>query len=100
MIFFFMQKTAEEMRLSIWSSDVCSSDLVDGDVVHAGLDAGDPRAVQHQPVGGRQRHLEEDEEVEQVTSEERAVQPDQQELEQRVKIHAGHRKRVLTGRSG
>src|SRR3546814_1684106 len=25
-----MQKTADEMRISDWSSDVCSSDLVDG----------------------------------------------------------------------
>src|SRR3546814_2807160 len=29
-IFFFKQKTAYEMRISDWSSDVCSSDLVDG----------------------------------------------------------------------
>src|SRR3546814_5742113 len=28
MIFFFKQKTAYEMRISDWSSDVCSSDLV------------------------------------------------------------------------
>src|SRR3546814_8221936 len=28
--FFFKQKTAYEMRISDWSSDVCSSDLVDG----------------------------------------------------------------------
>src|SRR3546814_10614980 len=27
MVFFFMQKTASEMRISDWSSDVCSSDL-------------------------------------------------------------------------
>src|SRR3546814_1927173 len=26
--YFFMQKTAYEMRISNWSSDVCSSDLV------------------------------------------------------------------------
>src|SRR3546814_10684034 len=30
--FFFKQKTAYEMRISDWSSDVCSSDLVDRDV--------------------------------------------------------------------
>src|SRR3546814_995086 len=30
-IFFFKQKTAYEMRISDWSSDVCSSDLVDQD---------------------------------------------------------------------
>src|SRR3546814_6475524 len=29
--FFFKQKTAYEMRISDWSSDVCSSDLEDGD---------------------------------------------------------------------
>src|SRR3546814_10500743 len=28
MIFFFKQKTAYEMRISDWSSDVCSSDLL------------------------------------------------------------------------
>src|SRR3546814_13996637 len=28
MIFFFKQKTAYEMRISDWSSDVCSSDLM------------------------------------------------------------------------
>src|SRR3546814_20634695 len=33
-IFFFKQKTAYEMRISDWSSDVCSSDLV-ADNVHA-----------------------------------------------------------------
>src|SRR3546814_8744700 len=28
--FFFKQKTAYEMRISDWSSDVCSSDLIEG----------------------------------------------------------------------
>src|SRR3546814_10915507 len=28
MFFFFRQKTADEMRISDWSSDVCSSDLI------------------------------------------------------------------------
>src|SRR3546814_3629563 len=28
LLFFFKQKTAYEMRISDWSSDVCSSDLV------------------------------------------------------------------------
>src|SRR3546814_10358566 len=30
--FFFKQKTAYEMRISDWSSDVCSSDLLEADV--------------------------------------------------------------------
>src|SRR3546814_10069361 len=33
-IFFFKQKTAYEMRISDWSSDVCSSDLIR--IVHNG----------------------------------------------------------------
>src|SRR3546814_15373443 len=37
--FFFKQKTAYEMRISDWSSDVCSSDL-DG-----GAEASEPSAV-------------------------------------------------------
>src|SRR3546814_1217630 len=41
MIFFFKQKTAYEVRISDWSSDVCSSDLLRhargfGDGIHAG----------------------------------------------------------------
>src|SRR3546814_9984897 len=39
--FFFKQKTAYEMRISDWSSDVCSSDLggkdVEGTILAAGL---------------------------------------------------------------
>src|SRR3546814_10562836 len=31
-VFFFKQKTAYEMRISDWSSDVCSSDLLAGGV--------------------------------------------------------------------
>src|SRR3546814_20539897 len=41
--FFFKQKTAYEMRISDWSSDVCSSDLihhVDRQCVGAGLHPG------------------------------------------------------------
>src|SRR3546814_9841816 len=35
--FFFKQKTAYEMRISDWSSDVCSSDLHNGaDLAHEG----------------------------------------------------------------
>src|SRR3546814_5610360 len=37
-LFFFKQKTAYEMRISDWSSDVCSSDLGEG-VVGAAADA-------------------------------------------------------------
>src|SRR3546814_3488503 len=33
LLFFFKQKTAYEMRISDWSSDVCSSDLIDADLL-------------------------------------------------------------------
>src|SRR3546814_3895418 len=42
-VFFFKQKTAYEMRISDWSSDVCSSDLV---VAAASDDIGEDT---HQP---------------------------------------------------
>src|SRR3546814_3652296 len=35
--FFFKQKTAYEMRISDWSSDVCSSDLIEGGLEKAGV---------------------------------------------------------------
>src|SRR3546814_1443139 len=35
MLFFFKQKTAYEVRISDWSSDVCSSDLGAGEAVRA-----------------------------------------------------------------
>src|SRR3546814_16963773 len=35
-LFFFKQKTAYEMRISDWSSDVCSSDLVGDQAGHGG----------------------------------------------------------------
>src|SRR3546814_5517130 len=34
LFFFFKQKTAYEMRISDWSSDVCSSDLGQGSLFH------------------------------------------------------------------
>src|SRR3546814_5888376 len=43
--FFFKQKTAYEMRISDWSSDVCSSDLI-GVADHARADAADVEAAQ------------------------------------------------------
>src|SRR3546814_7846530 len=42
--FFFKQKTAYEVRISDWSSDVCSSDLdeqVERTLRHDGLEPGD-----------------------------------------------------------
>src|SRR3546814_9826798 len=36
--FFFKQKTAYEMRISDWSSDVCSSDLLWDDTIRLGIE--------------------------------------------------------------
>src|SRR3546814_12084195 len=48
-IFFFKKKTAYEMRISDWSSDVCSSDLDDhGDEPEAD---GDGEEAPDQPAG-------------------------------------------------
>src|SRR3546814_10884466 len=47
LFFFFKQKTAYEMRISDWSSDVCSSDL-DGVMVHAALSRSEV-VIHYQP---------------------------------------------------
>src|SRR3546814_1028305 len=39
--FFFKQKTAYELRISDWSSDVCSSDLLENLAVDASAASGD-----------------------------------------------------------
>src|SRR3546814_20009328 len=56
--FFFKQKTAYEMRISDWSSDVCSSDLRRRDRLHrarAGLPVADHGARDElRPKGPRQ----------------------------------------------
>src|SRR3546814_5732680 len=50
--FFFKQKTAYEMRISDWSSDVCSSDLCEGGAAagsscHLSHPESTPRQDQH-----------------------------------------------------
>src|SRR3546814_8863792 len=44
-VFFFKQKTAYEMRISDWSSDVCSSDLGDDHIFEVRTAAEDFHAV-------------------------------------------------------
>src|SRR3546814_1214731 len=49
--FFFKQKTAYEMRISDWSSDVCSSDLIACRTATP-FSAFDQRSIDHQwPIG-------------------------------------------------
>src|SRR3546814_8696211 len=52
LFFFFKQKTAYEMRISDWSSDVCSSDLV-RDRAAARREAGDRGDVHDGAVAAR-----------------------------------------------
>src|SRR3546814_8350646 len=60
--FFFKQKTAYELRISDWSSDVCSSDLDDPDLPRRAHQLVHPplaRAVlvhRRRPGQGRLRH--------------------------------------------
>src|SRR3546814_10770936 len=63
-IFFFKQKTAYEMRISDWSSDVCSSDLIEDLVQKPGQplalledDADEPRALCGREVARREQDL-------------------------------------------
>src|SRR3546814_7671232 len=51
--FFFKQKTAYEMRISDWSSDVCSSDLPESGRAAAGLGAA--HRGRAGPAGRRRR---------------------------------------------
>src|SRR3546814_1835775 len=63
LFFFFKQKTAYELRISDWSSDVCSSDLLldDAERLQFGLVADQPAVegdarVQFRAVGGVEPH--------------------------------------------
>src|SRR3546814_2494159 len=56
-IFFFKQKTAYEMRISDWSSDVCSSDLLVETVVGLTPSMGGPQRLAERAGSGRAREL-------------------------------------------
>src|SRR3546814_4667948 len=49
-VFFFKQKTAYEMRISDWSSDVCSSDLPDSYIEEYGAEAFRATAAEAIPL--------------------------------------------------
>src|SRR3546814_7971104 len=59
--FFFKQKTAYDMRISDWSSDVCSSDLfiagVSAHLVEIMIDADDDDRVRAHIIGHLQRSI-------------------------------------------
>src|SRR3546814_8178530 len=54
--FFFKQKTAYEMRISDWSSDVCSSDLGGGKQEEGGEPAPKAAALSQPQPPERKRH--------------------------------------------
>src|SRR3546814_7918219 len=54
--FFFKQKTAYEMRISDWSSDVCSSDLDEAPRAQAPRTEGRTPRRQSPPVGQADRY--------------------------------------------
>src|SRR3546814_2268575 len=54
-VFLFKQKTAYEVRISDWSSDVCSSDLLFGHDIFASRDLHILRDVDHDRAGAAVR---------------------------------------------
>src|SRR3546814_4010979 len=61
-LFFFKQKTAYERRISDWSSDVCSSDLV-GQQPEKNVFVAQ-EAITRKRIGGRQGHRQGNDRVE------------------------------------
>src|SRR3546814_18877861 len=55
LFFFFKQKTAYEMRISDWSSDVCSSDLRETEEL---VRAGKPKKPRPGPVAHKDAHAD------------------------------------------
>src|SRR3546814_4795633 len=61
LFFFFKQKTAYEMRISDWSSDVCSSDLQHALGIETVEDVGEALALLADPVLlGNEQAVDED----------------------------------------
>src|SRR3546814_5577384 len=109
MLFFcFKQKTAYEMRISDWSSDVCSSDLHDGRAADE-LDVGEGEHVQQAVAVGP--HEPGDEADHEATGkpddgdeygEPRAAEQSRPCVDHPgpVEIHAGLRERACPGLAG
>src|SRR3546814_11313603 len=57
-MFFFKQKTAYEMRISDWSSDVCSSDLRDQHLLGAALQVFAGGLLGGEDAGALQHHVD------------------------------------------
>src|SRR3546814_6352958 len=57
LFFFFKHKTADDMRISDWSSDVCSSDLTLHQCPHPSARLEGPRRARAHPALPAQRSL-------------------------------------------
>src|SRR3546814_4380120 len=64
-VFFFKQKTAYEMRISDWSSDVCSSDL-SARSAPDGRGRGSPRSARRLPASDQRPAAEREERQEEA----------------------------------
>src|SRR3546814_6074073 len=98
LIFFFKQKTAYEMRISDWSSDVCSSDLLAGRAMAVGIAvAGDgvDRLGRGQDQLGAEGHAPET--IERTGSDE-AVRGHRIGLDERIVIDGGLENGRASGR--
>src|SRR3546814_18560005 len=93
LVFFFKQKTAYEMRISDWSSDVCSSDLED---------AAERLAADHQRMfrrAGAQHRVGDRHGVEEARADRGDVEGDAvRNAEQRLHLGGARRKRIIGSR--
>src|SRR3546814_8980215 len=84
LFFFFKQKTAYEMRISDWSSDVCSSDLIASD--HQAVAA--PRGGDDDPQERRLAHADPEmidaDRLERALDEEERVEVDRHPADQQA----------------
>src|SRR3546814_5802000 len=99
MIFFLKQKTAYEMRISDWSSDVCSSDLIFL-IIGIGKERGRVVDVEDIEIGRRRRQREgrgEGEGGDDARRERLAVEAAQAEIENPGADDAAHRPHAAAG---
>src|SRR3546814_2160136 len=97
--FFFKQKTAYEMRISDWSSDVCSSDLAragagdgsDRDLAAADADQDFGRRANQRKAG----QVEEIEEGRRIDAAQRAIEVEGRQVEGGLEALREDRKSVV-----
>jgi hypothetical protein len=80
-----VQRAGQRIQQAHCDEEQRRAGQVEDHVVHAAFTLA-IGAVQQQAIAGRQQHLEEDEQVEQIGGQEGAVQAHQLELEQRMEM--------------